>query len=86
MWAATFSERVHNLTVEEDHSYCINGVGVANSLKGLCEYTSAGNFGFEPPRQALWMTHPTHNIMISMPVLVEQATVDVEQPWVSWAA
>jgi len=33
---------------------------VNGSLKGYDEYAYTGNFGFEPPRQALWLTHPEH--------------------------
>ena len=45
---------------------------VNGSIKGYDEYASANNFGFEPPRQALWITHPVHGITFSMPVNVEE--------------
>lgn len=41
------------------------------SLIGYNEYAHANNFGFEPPQQALWLTHPDHGITISMPVLLD---------------
>ena len=47
---------------------------VNGSLKGYDEYAWAGNFPFEPPRQALWLTHPKHGITISMPVHVTDST------------
>jgi len=45
---------------------------VNGSLKGYDEYAYAGNFGFEPPRQALYLTHPKYGITYRMPVLCEQ--------------
>ena len=60
---------------------------VNGSLKGFDEYANANNFGFEIPRQALWITHPTHGITFSMPVNVDDRNmVDEVKPWVSWAA
>jgi hypothetical protein len=44
---------------------------VNGSLKGYDEYAYANNFGYEPPQQALWLTHPKHGITFSMPVNVE---------------
>jgi len=57
---------------------------VNGSLKGYCEYAYANNFGFEPPRQALWMTHPKHGITLSMPVLVEPKESRKPTNWVEW--
>ena len=45
---------------------------VNGSLKGLDEYAFAGNFGFEPPQQALWITHPRKGITFRMPVYCER--------------
>jgi hypothetical protein len=60
---------------------------VGGSLKGYDEYANAGNFPYEPPRQALWVTHPDHGITLSMPVLVEkQKRTRAAASWVSWAA
>lgn len=44
---------------------------VNGSLKGYDEYAAAGNFTFEPPAQALWITHPQHGITFSMPIYVD---------------
>ena len=41
-------------------------------MKGYDEYAYQGNFGFEPPRQALWLTHPRYGVTYRMPVLCEQ--------------
>jgi len=56
---------------------------VNGSLKGYDEYAFANNFPFEPPSQALWMTHPQHGITFSMPVLAERSKKDASASWVS---
>ena len=54
------------------HTYLNMGRIIMNgSLIGYNEYANQGNFGFEKPRQALWLTHPKHGITYSMPVLLE---------------
>lgn len=59
---------------------------VNGSLIGYNEYASNGNFGYEPPQQALWITHPVQGITFSMPVHVgENHTRDQsDKAWVSW--
>jgi len=58
---------------------------VNGSLKGYCEYAYSNNFGFEPPRQALWITHPYHGITFSMPVNVDVSFENSDKSeWVSW--
>jgi len=58
---------------------------VNGSLKGYCEYAYANNFSFEPPRQALWITHPQHGITFSAPVMVDRTTkASPAKPWVQW--
>ena len=57
---------------------------VNGSLIGYNEYAYAGNFGFEAPKQALWLTHPSHGITFSMPVHAEPKQLDVTQGWISW--
>lgn len=56
---------------------------VNGSLKGYDEYAHAGNFGFEPPRQALWINHPERGITFQMPVLVDNSKADATEAWVS---
>jgi hypothetical protein len=57
---------------------------VNGSLVGYSEYAHLGNFGFEPPRQALWITHPERGITFQMPVLVESSTKrEKSREWVS---
>ena len=55
---------------------------INGSLKGYDEYAFSNNFGFEPPQQALWMTHPTRGITFSMPVQVEKVK-EIKSDWVS---
>jgi predicted phosphodiesterase len=59
---------------------------VNGSLKGYDEYAYNGNFGFEEPAQALWITHPKHGITYRMPVYVQQkADGRRKTDWVSVA-
>lgn len=57
---------------------------VNGSLKGYDEYANQNNFGFEPPQQALWLTHPTHGITLSAPIYCEEANKNSESAWISW--
>lgn len=47
-------------------SYIVNG-----TLKGYDEWSFRMNFGYEPPQQALWITHPTHGITVKMEIGAE---------------
>ena len=58
------------------HQYCHLGRVIVNgSLKGYDEYANSGNFGYEMPKQALFMTHPKHGITFAMPVVLEDGPV-----------
>lgn len=62
----------------------MNRLIVNGSLCGYGEYAYQGNFPFEEPKQALWITHPVHGITFSMPVHAEPVKKAVtEKPWVS---
>lgn len=66
------------------HQYCHIGKLIANgSLKGYDEYANSGNFGFEVPKQALWINHPKHGITFSMPVVLEDQSPN-SMKWVDW--
>lgn len=54
------------------------------SLKGYDEYAFRGNFPFEPPLQALWITHPKYGMTYSVPVYCDDPPAPSDQPWVSW--
>lgn len=57
---------------------------IANgSLKGYDEYAYSGNFPFEPPRQACWITHPEKGITFQMPI---HATVDHKPEPAEWVS
>lgn len=67
------------------HSYgMIDGVVTNGSLIGMSEYGWQGSFGFEHPRQALFLVHPTIGPTFSMPVYVERPPALPASPWVSW--
>lgn len=61
---------------------------VNGSLKGYDEYAYSNNFGYEQPRQALWLTHPEHGIIMSLPVNVDrehdERVEGLSEDWVSW--
>jgi hypothetical protein len=56
---------------------------VNGSMKGYDEYAFTNNFGFEPPRQALFTTHPRFGINWRMPVLCEKPSDKPKVGWVS---
>lgn len=58
---------------------------VNGSLKGYDEYAYSNNFGYEPPRQALWITHPNHGITFSCAVNVERKRELKKTEWVGWS-
>ena len=59
---------------------------VNGSLKGYDEYAYANNFGYEPPQQALWITHPKYGKTLSAPVHVDRLREPPKTAWVSVAA
>jgi hypothetical protein len=56
---------------------------VNGSLVGYSEYALSRPLPFEEPKQALWITHPSHGLTFSMPVLAERGKV-ISREWVSW--
>jgi transposase-like protein len=87
-------KRARNQAVDQEYDVMICGhwhqymhmrrLIVNGSMKGYDEYAYAGNFGFEPPTQALWVTHPRHEITYRMPVYCEAQKRRAETAWVSW--
>jgi hypothetical protein len=62
------------------HRTLVNG-----SLKGYDEYANSNNFGFEPPIQALFLTHPEHGIIMHLPVFLEpHPGKSSSAPWVQF--
>lgn len=46
---------VHDIQVSGEHTYCVEGMGVHNSLIGYDSYALAMGFDFEPPQQSYWI-------------------------------
>jgi len=67
------------------HQYLPMGrkVIVNGSLCGYNEYANQGNFGYEEPQQALWITHPTRGITFHVPVMVDPTDTNQTEAWVS---
>lgn len=91
-----FKKRSRNSQIDMDYETMILGhfhtlmmlpkLIVNGSIKGLDEYAWAGNFSYEVPAQALWMTHPRNGITFSMPVYVDKMGRDKKPTeWVSFA-
>ena len=95
IFRGTQKKLARNQAVQQDFDVAIMGhwhqyihterVIVNGSMKGYDEYAAQGNFGFEPPRQALWVTHPKFGINWRMPVLCEKPKAAGKAEWVSIA-
>lgn len=54
------------------HSYTpLKNIIVNGSLKGFDEYSRSRKYDFEPPTQAVWVTHPEIGITVHWPVYLE---------------
>jgi hypothetical protein len=68
------------------HQYIHHSRVIVNgSLKGYDEYAYNNNFGYEPPQQALWITHPKNGITFRMPVFLDGVKAAPKTDWVSIA-
>lgn len=57
---------------------------VNGSLIGYNEYAYVNNLPYEPPRQAMWITHPTNGITFTLPLLADSPTEKSDAAeWVS---
>ena len=66
------------------HQYTHMSRAIVNgSLKGYDEFAYIENFPFEPPQQALWVTHPRHGVTFRMPVYCEAAAKAARGEWAS---
>jgi len=66
------------------HQYIHHSRVIVNgSLKGYDEYAYTNNFGFEPPQQALWLTHPKYGQTYRAPVYVDKYREPAKTDWVS---
>lgn len=67
------------------HQYMHLGRWIVNgSLKGYDEYADSMNLDYEPPQQAVWVTHPHHGVTFRMPVFVDRKAKKAKLPWISW--
>jgi hypothetical protein len=70
----------HFHTLYQSHKLIING-----STKGFDEYALANNFEYEPPQQALFLTHEKYGINHFMPVLADDPRTPAKSaPWSAW--
>ena len=87
-------KRARNMQINADYDTIVMGHWhqlmqtqkfiVNGSLIGYNEYAYNNNYGFEPPRQALWITHPERGITFHMPVQVDGKKTQTDQPWIQW--
>lgn len=56
---------------------------VNGSLVGYNEYAQKMHFGFEPPQQALWLTHPARGLTFQEAVFADEPKPQDERAWVS---
>lgn len=60
----------------------LRGIIVNGSLVGYNEYAMRNHFEFEPPKQALWLTHPVRGITFQEGIFAEDAPAAKETAWV----
>lgn len=87
-------KRARNMQINADYDTIVMGHWhqlmqtqkfiVNGSLIGYNEYAYNSNFSFEPPRQALWITHAERGITFHMPVQVDGKKSVTDQPWIQW--
>lgn len=87
-------KRARNMQINADYDTIVMGHWhqlmqtqkfiVNGSLIGYNEYAYNNNYGFESPRQALWITHPERGITFHMPVQVDGKKAVTDQPWIQW--
>lgn len=56
------------------------------SICGFNEYAKSNNMRYEPPQQALWITHPTRGMTLNFPVHLDKYSNirENDENWVSW--
>jgi hypothetical protein len=79
----TYDIMIHGHFHTYSHATKVIGNG---SLKGLDEFAYVNNFGYEPPQQAMWITHPRHGVTFRMPVYADVGAKPPTTEWVSHVA
>lgn len=71
----------HQFTSINNGQVIING-----TLKGFDEYSMAMGFGYQPPSQAFWLTHPERGITIQLPIYAndKKEVKENKSNWISW--
>ena len=85
--AETIDMNYDTLVMAHFHNLMLlDRVIVNGSVVGYDEYAIKNNFPYTPPKQALWITHPTRGITITSPVFCDPPgkKKDSDTDWVSW--
>lgn len=61
----------------------LGSIVVNGSLVGYNEYAQKMHFGYEPPQQALWLTHPSRGLTFQEAVFADDPMQSQERAWVS---
>lgn len=61
----------------------LGSIIVNGSLVGFNEFAQKMHFGFEPPQQALWLTHPVRGLTFQEAVFADDPKPQAEREWVS---
>jgi hypothetical protein len=60
----------------------LRSIIVNGSLVGFNEYAMRNHFDYEPPQQALWLTHPQRGLTFQESVFADDAPAQKETSWV----
>lgn len=83
--ASSYGMNYDTLVLGHFHQlWMLNKIIVNGSLVGYNEYAIRCDFPYEPPKQALWLTHPKWGITFNVPVFADEVPDVPEQEWVSW--
>jgi hypothetical protein len=61
----------------------LGSIIVNGSLVGFNEFAQKMHFGFEPPTQALWLTHPARGLTFQEAVFADDPKPQGERDWIS---
>lgn len=61
----------------------LGSIIVNGSLVGFNEYAAKNHFSYEPPQQALWLTHPVRGLTFQEAVFAEEPKPRTDREWVS---
>lgn len=82
----TDNEQFDTMEIGHFHTLHQTPALIANgSIKGYDEYALSNSFHYEPPQQALYLTHEKYGINHFMPVLAdERPELEVNPAWAEW--